>query len=339
MRLSELIGRNILESTIGSVVLKFKGKPRRWTLFFEDILAEYVDLCDKSGDGRLLREIGEKWSSVVIEQKIPNPLKKLPKIAFINLILRPIWISNGLMDDIYATRKGNLVTIETKSEGLTRITGKNELATGLYLGALNVLFNSHMKLKYQNQSKQSCKYVFEITRKPFEIKSKDIETYNELNKIPKIKGKTLKDLLKEGILKLSENNRIYFRGKPIGPIENTVFHLIGHYNILINKVPQISFHYFDGLIDKDTSIERKLILLKTLLQAMGWGNVTFIIKSEIEISIEIRNPPYGLQPEKDNWNFLINVILGYLWNINKKFKIDSIEEEYKSLVGNYRITR
>lgn len=337
MRLSELISRNIVEPTIGSIIGKFKGRPRRYTLFFEDILAEYIELCDESGKGELLREIGEKWSSPVVEQRIPNPLKKLPKVAFINLILRPIWVSNGVMDDIRATQKGNLITIETKNEGLTRITGKNELATGLYQGALSALFNVRVKLKNQNQSKQSCKYVFEITKEPFEIKSKDLGTYNKLNESPKIPGKTLKDLLREGILKLSKDNRIYFRGRAIGPIENTVFHLIGDYNLLIDKVPQISFDYFDELIDKNASVEKKLILIKNLLQAMGWGNIKFIIKTETKISTEIRNPPYGIQSEKDNWNFLINVILGYLWTIDKKFKIASVQDGIKGTLINYRI--
>jgi len=42
----------------------------------------------------------------------------------------------------------------------------------------------------------------------------------------------------------------------------------------------------------------------------------------------------GLQDTKDNWDFFANVILGYLWTINK-FKITSIKESHKRLQIGY----
>ena len=332
MRFAELISRNIVEPTIGSVVGKFKGRPRRYTLFFEDILAEYDDLCNKSGNGELLREIGEKWTSVVIEQKIPNTLKRLPKIAFINLILRPLWVSNGVLEDIRATQKGDLITIETKNEGVTRITGRCEVTVGMYMGALEVLFESQFEPVNIYQSKNHCKYVYKILPKPFSIKTKTLREYDKLNKQVGASGTSMSGLLKSKTFQLKENNRIFFRDKGIVPIDNTLFHLIGHYNLNVDKVKHISYDYFKEVIDKDSPTEKKLLLLKTLLQAMGWGIFTIKIKNSDEILINIKNPPYGSQLEKDNWEFLIMIILGYLWTIDRGFKIKKIKEGYKELL-------
>lgn len=339
MRLSESITKKILIPAVGGVLYRFKGKTRRDVFFFEDITAEYVKVCQDSGYSNHLRKIGYEWMSRVIQQRIPNQLKNLPKITFINFVMGPIWANLGLMDSIYATKHGEIIKIETKGEGVTRIIGKNELSIGLYIGILNTLYKRKIECIEKYQSKEYCRYKFKITNKKFTINSKKIEEYDKLNELLKISGLSLGQALNEGIFQLKRNNRIYFREKPVGPIENTVFHLFGIYNLLFDRVPQISYNFFNEILGKEVSTEKKLVLLKTLLQAMGWGITTFTIKSDTEISMEIRNPPYGLQPEKDNWNFLINVILGYLWTINKKFKIDSIEEEYKRLVVDYRTTR
>ena len=39
---------------------------------------------------------------------------------------------------------------------------------------------------------------------------------------------------------------------------------------------------------------------------------------------KIKNPPLGIQKENDNWDFLILTILGYLWLIDKNFKIKEV---------------
>jgi hypothetical protein len=67
---------------------------------------------------------------------------------------------------------------------------------------------------------------------------------------------------------------------------------------------------------------------------MGWGIVKITIDKEI-IIVKIDNPPYGLQIEKDNWSFLVRMILGYLWLLDKRFKITNIDESYKNLIITY----
>jgi len=137
--------------------------------------------------------------------------------------------------------------------------------------------------------------------------------------------------LKNKIFQLKGKNSIYFRGKRLSIVENTIFHLTGNRSILLDKVPHISYDFFEQIIEKDSADERKLTLLKTLLQTMGWGIIKISYRNKKIILIEIKNPPYGFQLEKDNWNFLIRVILGYLWFLDKDLKLVNIESSYKHL--------
>ena len=163
--------------------------------------------------------------------------------------------------------------------------------------------------------------------------SKEKRVYDKLNQPRRKTGFTLKDALKRGLFQLKNGNKIYFRGRSLIPIENTVFHLFSNEKILLEKVPILSYEYFSGIIEKSAKNENKLTLLKNILQAMGWGSITIVIKDGILVKID--NPPYGSQMERDNWLFLINVILGYLWLLDKKFTISRIKESYQRLEIHY----
>jgi hypothetical protein len=202
---------------------------------------------------------------------------------------------------------------------------------GFFNGCLNAYFGLRTDCINAVQNKNSCEYVFRIRYKPIKIKARKKVVYDKLNYLQEIKGFTLQDALKSGIFQLRQSNRIYFRGRPILNIENTLFHIISNYNLLLDQVPHISHNFFKKIIKKTSADERKIILLKTLMQVLGWGIVKIVIKNRREIIMEIRNPPYGLQIEKDNWKFLCNVILGYLWLIDKKFKIKNIILAHKKL--------
>ena len=337
MRMSESLQKNVLEVGVGILLNKFKGKSRRDTFFFEDILAEYVFDCQSKGYNQEMRCVGQEWMSRVIQELIPNTITKLPPDLFFNLIMRKIWINLGLMDDLNVVSKNNLFEFEIKNEGLTRLVGKNELAVGLYMGVLNALFERQVECKSVSQTRELCKYSFLILKEPFEIKSKTKEDYLKLNHISPINGFTLKDALREGIFQLN-SNRVCFRGKDIGPIENTVFHIIGHRGILLENVSTISRNYFKQIIEKDASYEKKLVLLKTLLQVMGWGIVNITIEDKDKITIDIKSPPYGLLVEEDNWDFLIQTILGYLQNINPNFRLSSVQQEYEKISTSFSLT-
>jgi hypothetical protein len=323
-----------METTVGRLLNKFKIKSRRNVLVFENILANYVKECEKAGYGKEMVETAQTWTNLVIQNVVPKILKKTP-IFFINKIMKTVWVNLGLLSDIYAVKRDNLIEIETKNEAITRQLGKNECSKGFYVGILNILFNSHVECIKTIQTKKYCKYVYKIINKNFEpLKTKKKELYNKLNQLPKIKGITLKDALKANVFQLKNNNRLYFRGKSLWYVENTGFHILGNKQILLKKVPKISYDFFKQTVRKKSSNTEKLALIKTLLQSMGWGIIS-IINQKNKILFEISYLPYGLQKEKDNWYFLIDLILGYLWLINKKLKIKNVEKLYKKIIISY----
>ncbi|MEE8401324.1 MAG: hypothetical protein V3R86_04155, partial [Candidatus Hydrothermarchaeaceae archaeon] len=119
----------------------------------------------------------------------------------------------------------------------------------------------------------------------------------------------------------------------LAPVENTIFHILSNFGVLLEEVPMISYDYFKERIE-ESSADRKLTLLKTLLQTMGWG-VVRILQETPTLSIDIQNPPYGLQPENDNWTFLANTILGYLWLLDREFRIEKMVDSNKRLTITY----
>jgi hypothetical protein len=333
MRLSESLKRNIMETSVGRLLNKFKIKSRRNVLFFEDILANYIKECEKAGYEKEIRDIAKKWMNLTMQQMTPQVLKRTP-MFFLNVVMKKVWTNLGLMDDLKVSKQGNLVNIETKNEGITTFIGKNNFTLGLFIGILNVLFKSEIECIDYLQTKRFCKYSFKIKNEPFLIHSKGKNLYDKLNNSLKTEGFNLEDAFQKNIFKLKRNNRIYFRRTVIRPAENTLFHLISNENILIEKVPVISYNYFHKIIKEKTTKERKLYLLKNILEANGWGIIKIIIYKK-KILFKIKNPPYGLQLEKNNWNFLAATILGYLWLLDKKFRIYSMNDNYKQLIMTY----
>lgn len=336
MRLSESLRRNIMETGVGNIINKFKAKSRRDVLFFEDILASYIKECEKAGYGKEMEEIGHKWMNLV-NRLVPDTLLKLPVTIVFNLFLKKTWINLGYMDDLKVTKQNGLITIDTENEIITRIIGPNKFAVGVYKGILNVLLKSEIECVKASQSKTSCKYVFRPTDSSFKTDAKEKSVYNNLNNISATKGFNLKNALKKGVFRLTEENRLYFRKKPVIPLENTVFHLISEQNTLSEKVPLISFDFFRNII-KESSDDKKLVLLKNLLQIMGWGTVN-IMKEKDKISVKIENPPFGLQKEEDNWKFLTSIIQGYLWLIDKKIKSGNVKIVNRHLLINFTQTK
>jgi len=330
MRFSTSLSRNIMETPVGGLIYKFKLKRRRHTLFFEDILSLYVDKCKRAGYGGEVEKIDQEWGYLILKQLPPSTVKKLPHSLVLNMIMKKIWINLGLMDDFHFSREGDIIKIKTKNEGVTRVIGSNRGMVGFYMGVLNALFNCQINCIKAAQTKKACDYTFKLENEPFSIQGKTKGEYDKLNRLPVVKGYMLKDMFEKGIFSLKDDNKILFRGRLLCPVENTIFHIIGNQGILLEEIPNISYSYFKEVIEQESTNEKKLTLLKTLLQAMGWGAIT-IVAGENKISVEIRSPPHGLQLEKDNWTFLVNTILGYLWLLNDGFNVRKIEEGHKKL--------
>jgi len=319
-----------MKASVGGILNKFKGKSRRNVLFFEDILADYIKECENSGHGNGIKNIGEKWGYLVSHFMIPKTLKHLPPSA-IFILAKGLWINLGLLDDLIFKEKKDKIEIKVKNAYITRIIGENKFVPGTILGALNYLYNSQLDhIKSLIIGNYHIHNYIIRKNEPLIIEAKDKTLYDKLNKLENYKGYTLKDVLKMNLFQLKENNRIYFRDKLITPIENTLFHVISNKKIKFTRISHISYNYFVKIIKKDTPKEQKLRLLKTLLEAMGWGNLT-IITSNKKIKFTLKNPPYGLQTEKNDWEFLGRVVLGYLWLVDKKFKISKISESYRRL--------
>lgn len=332
MRLSYSLSKNIFEVAVGGLLNKLHLRRRRDTLFFEEILINFAKYCENSGYKDKLKELGEKWMGLCFKTLIPSILKKLSPVVFFNRITRKIWINLGLIDDLILEEKDSIIILKIKNESFSKDYEGNIFLIGLHSGVLSQIYKFKMEFLEVKKEGEYVKYTFKITDEPFDISSKKKFDYDKLNEISKIKGFSLNDALKNNIFEL-KNNRIYFRNKVLNPLENTSFHLIGNLNFPLDELPLISYNFFKEIV-KESSDREKLVLLKTLLQTMGWGIVT-IVSKENEIIVEIKNPPYGLQVEKDNWNFLIKVILGYMWLLDKNFRVAEVKESYKNLVVNF----
>lgn len=255
---------------------------------------------------------------------LPDALKRLPPEDIINSIMKKIWINIGLMSDIRMSVDEGRVEIKTKNEGMTELIGKNSFLLGFHEGIMNALYGRDADVLEYSQSKKECTYQFRIKENAFAMEGKTKDEYNRLNRVQKITRPTLDDMLKTRVFTL-DGNRMYFRGRVMYPIENTAIHLFSNQGPMLEKIPGISHDFFRKVLDRDSCNDDKLRLLRSLIQSMGWGTLS-ISKEADSIRIRIENPPYGLQKEKDNWKFLVDMINGYIMALDENYAVDSISQ-------------
>jgi hypothetical protein len=334
MRLSESLRKGVMESLHGSLVSRIGIKrSRRLTLFFGDIFINYLKECEKFGYRDEMFSVGRTWMSLYFHVLVPSVMKSLP-LSLLNIAMRKVWVNAGLMDDFSMEKEGDSLIIRTKNEAISRHIGENGFSVGLYMGIVNSLFGEAEIAKVE-QAIESNIYSFRITGRKFRSPEGKLKAeYDMLNKMKKMEGFTLSDAFRKKMLVLNEDNKIYFRERPLYPVENTVFHIIGNEGVLLEKVPEISCQFFSAVVDRDAPVEKRLLLLKTLLQVMGWGIIKMAV-SEREIVVNIDSPPFGMQKEKENWEFLSSTILGYLWTIDKGFTVKTKYEGEKYITLAY----
>ncbi len=335
MKISESLRRKTLQMAGGVLINLFKIKRRRDTLYFGEIPARYFILCERSGFGEELRKIGQKWMYLYFSTLIPSAIKKLSPEYILNTIVRKVWMNIGLIGDLYMERDGNYVNVNTKMEGMTELIGKNSFLVGFHQGIINALYRKGVEIVDVSQSKRECSYRFKLLEEKLRIEGKGKEEYDKLNNIPRARGLTLDEMLKNKVFNL-KGNKIYFRERVIYPIENTAIHLFSNQNVMLDEVPKISYEFFKSVLDKSSTEDERLRLLRNLMQAMGWG-VFNIIKGRGLVKMRIENPPYGLQREKDNWEFLIKMVLGYMRTIDKGYRIGKVAEGYKLLTVTFSV--
>ncbi len=330
MSLSESIRRGVMESRVGGIISKIKAHRRRYVLFFEEIIAEYIKLCEESGYEDEVKKISRKWAILVATLIVLPVFKKFPLILIMKISKR-VWVNIGALNDLEISSKGNLITLKTFNEHVTRLIGKNSYAEGVFEGMLSVFSGHEIRCINKNQRPESCTYTFRIGKEFLkETESKEKLFYDRLNHSDDLKGVDFKNALKKKFFIMKKPNIIYFRGKSLIFFENTLFHLISQNQILMEGLSKISFNFFNDIVDRNSADERKLTLLKNLLQTMGWGSVR-VEMTKKSVSITIKYPPYGLQKEKDNWEFLAMVILGYLRTMGK-YSYESIKTSGKNII-------
>ncbi len=331
MKLSESLRKNIIETGIGRIVNKFHLPKRRNVMIFEEILTNYIKTSINSGHGEEMKNIAKHWAFLYIKNFLPKIITRIPNEIFLNTIMRNVWTNIGLLDNFKITRKGKIITITTLNEGISREIGKNEFSQGLWSGVLSALYNSDAENIETYQYKNTCKYTFRLKDTPLNISSKGIDRYCDFNTLHKqFSNSSFENALKSKTFVL-KGNRIFFRGKPVVMGENTLFHIIGHKGPLIEKVAEISYECFRKIIDKTSSMERKIFFLKNMLQIFGWGQTTIFYRSNGDIIVSMKNQPYGIQKEEDNWKFLSNVVLGYLFLCDKNYTISKTVHRPKVL--------
>lgn len=329
MKISESLRRKTIEMAGGVILNYFKIKRRRDTFYFGDIPASYFLLCEKNGFGGVLREIGCKWMKLYFSVLIPDAFRRIPPEDLLNGVVKKIWINLGLMSGYYITRKGRNLTVETRDEGMTELIGRNAFLTGFHQGVLSALYRREVEITDILQTRKQCSYGFRITNKKSPIEGKRKEEYNRLNRIQLAKDITLKDMLRKRLVSL-EGNKMYFRGRILYPIENTAIHLFSNQGPLLESVPRISREFFGELLKADSGHDEKMRLLRNLLQAMGWG-VFSVARERDSLRIRIDNPPYGLQKEDDNWDFLIKMIHGYVMAVDGDYTSLKVKKNYRVL--------
>jgi hypothetical protein len=334
MRLSHSLSRGIMRATVSGLLNTFKLKSRRSVYFFEDILAQYIVVCEHNGYEKELREIAKTWMTLYFTLLVPSGLKKLPPPVFLNSIAKNVWANLGLMEDYHLSKKKETLRVTTRGEAGTKAAGANRFMVGFHEGLLSVLYKSPVECISAAQDKVICNYIFEIKDGTFEVRGKEKMVYDRLNRPLHFKGLDLKDAIRSNFVRLGADNRMRLRGREFFLVENTIFHLFGNEGILIDRVPHVSHDFFEHLISPTSTWEEKLAFLKNLLQIMGWGIVK-IMGEPSRLVIEINNPPHGLQQEKDNWIFLINTILGYLWVIDRGFEVSGVRESQKGFSVTY----
>ena len=317
-----------METRIGGVINKFKGKSRRSTLFFEDILAIYIRTCELAGEIESMERIGLKWGALGTKQL--GTLRIFHSIKLLNHISKSAWTNIGLMDDFKLSREGDIIRIRTRNEFISRIIGKNHFMPGVFEGCLASYFGREMQMIKIKMDIRTSEYSFRITNREYQVESRDKDSYNKSNVLSVNKGFVLRKAIKSRMFQLKKDNRIFFRGRSLIPIENTIIHIIGNENVLTEKISLISHDFFERMVEKASSPEKKLNLLKTILQVTGWCTIR-IMQKKNGIIFRMDNLPSGLQKEKDNWKFLIEMIEGYLWLIDRKYKIESAVQKKSSL--------
>jgi hypothetical protein len=247
-------------------------------------------------------------------------LEKLIFTPVFNNLMIKVWKNVGVLEWAEVRKSGDIVSIKTRNEFVSRLVGCNRFSIGVYKGIFGSLLGHKVMCMHAVQNREECMYEFRAGAGSADVPSKSKELYDSLNRAPGNRGHALKDALRVGVLSIDYDGHIRFRGNLLVNGENTIFHLLGSKCMLMDKLADISHAYFRGLVG-ESSGEKKLVLLKTLIQSMGWGTTAMIMHGKNDITVSLSNLPCGMQTEKENYDFIAYTMLGYVRLINEGMSI------------------
>ncbi len=137
MELSHSLHRGVMETVAGGIINKFMQvnvKRRRNTLFFEDIIAEYIRLCEQNGHEKETFTLGQKWFSIIFSKLFSENIKNLPKHFVLNTVLCNMWKLLGIIDDMHVEIDNNTIHAVTYNDSIIRIIVSNRFYVGLISG-------------------------------------------------------------------------------------------------------------------------------------------------------------------------------------------------------------
>jgi len=336
MKLSTSLYKGLMEVGVGSVLNRFKINSRRDILIFEDLVCEHFQYLQEKGKGEVLFRVGKEWAFLCINNLLPSIIRKLGVVGTVENFCGPAWKNIGVLESVEIKQEGKEIILKTEGETISSKIGPNRFMEGFFAGVLSALYKQDITfLNSKNQSGIIC-YRFKIRRGKFHVKGRKKTEYDKLNKTRKVEGFRLKDLMKKGLVKLKEGNKLEYRGKRMFIFENTALHLFGINSELLEGAEIASRNFFSELVDEKAGRREKLFLMKNLLQIMGWGKVRLILKDRT-VKVVTTELPHGLHSGPENWDYLDYMVLGYLKIIDEGTELVSSCNRGGTHTGTYNI--
>lgn len=308
---------------------RFGFVPRRDILFLEDIFIEFIRRCEMNGYGKEVADIAKKWTALCFSQFVPPNLRFFPRIIF--RTASNMWQRYGFVSNMQIKQlEENRFLITTSRDVLTAKIGTNDCVPAAYAGMLTGVLLKEIRCTHIKLLDEKIFYEYAAKNKIPHIKSKSPDQYNKLNFSKSITGSVLDSMLSTGYLKRKEG-QIFYQGMRVVPLENTIEHLLSGSSLPAQEMTSTTYDYLNQKVSIN-SIPTLMRFLKNSLEAAGVGRVTIISNDKNKITLEISNPPYGLQAEPDNWDFFGRVALGTAWLVNKKLELQRTELKNGRLV-------
>lgn len=298
----------IIKTQPGTLVNTYKERKRRNVGFLDEVLSEYIRECERAGHQKETHEMGFRWGSSYTAGIIYHMADRPPALTLINNSMKLLWRSMDLLVDCGLAEEGRLLRFHTQGECFTRSIGENHFTRGLYRGVFSTLYGRELEGTDFSQNKNGSVYVYRISESPFTARCKDSMEYYRLNEAPEGATYGMEEAKREGIIK-ADSNRLSFGGKHLQLIEGTLFHSVSNAGVNLGYVAGLTSAYLKGSLP--SSLEASCLLLKKFLESCGWGSIGIEV-SKKEIAARISCPPYGFQPEEDNWGYLVYTMLGFL---------------------------